>query len=41
MAAYRTGLDPIENGDIKSKLKVKVTVTENVCLNDEKYLLKI
>ena len=34
MAAYNTGSDPIEIGDLGSK--VKVTVTENVCKNDEK-----
>ena len=33
MVASRTGLDPIEIGDLGSK--VKVTVTENVCKNDE------
>ena len=38
MAAFRTGLDPIEIGDLGSKFKV--TVTENSCLNDEKNLLK-
>ena len=34
MVAYRTGSNPIEIGDLGSK--VKVTVTENVCKNDEK-----
>ena len=34
MVAYNTGSDPIEFGDLGSK--VKVTVTENVCKNDEK-----
>ena len=34
MVAYNTGSDPIEFGDLGSK--VKVTVTENVCQNDEK-----
>ena len=34
MVAYNTGSDPIEIGDLGSK--VKVTVTENVCKNDEK-----
>ena len=34
MAAYRTDSNPIENGDLGSK--VKVTVTENVYKNDEK-----
>ena len=34
MVAYRTGLNPIEIGNFGSK--GKVTVTENVCLNDEK-----
>ena len=38
MAAYRTGLNLIEIGDLGSK--VKVTVTENVCENDEKNLPK-
>ena len=33
MVAYRTGSNPIEIGDLGSK--VKVTVTENVCKNDE------
>ena len=36
MVAYCTGSDPIEFGD-----KVKVTVTENVCKNDEKNSPKI
>ena len=39
MAAYNTGSDPIEIGDLGSK--VKVTVTENVCKNDEKNSPKI
>ena len=39
MAAYRTGSDPIEFGDLGSK--VKVTVTENVCKNYEKNSPKI
>ena len=34
MIAYRTGSNPIEIGDLVPK--VKVTVTENVCKNDEK-----
>ena len=34
MVAYRTGSNPIEIGDLGSK--VKVTVTETVCKNDEK-----
>ena len=34
MVAYRTGSNPIEIGDLG--LKVKVTVTENVCKNDKK-----
>ena len=34
MVAYNTGSNPIEFGDLGSK--VKVTVTENVCKNDEK-----
>ena len=38
MVAYNTGLDPIEIGDLGSK--VKVTVTENVCKNDEKKFAK-
>ena len=37
--AYRTGSDPIEIGDLGSK--VKVTVTENVCKSDEKNSPKI
>ena len=39
MIVYCTGLDPIEIGDLGSK--VKVTVTENVSKNDEKNSLKI
>ena len=39
MAAYRTGSDFIEIGDLG--LKVKGTVTENVSQNDEKNSLKI
>ena len=39
MVAYRTGSNPIEIGDRGSK--VKVTVTENVCKNDEKNSPKI
>ena len=39
MVAYRTGFNPIEIGDLGSK--VKVTVTENVCKNDEKNSPKI
>ena len=39
MVAYRTGSNPIEIGDLGSK--VKVTVTENVCKNDEKESPKI
>ena len=39
MVAYRTGSNPIEIGDLGSK--VKVTVTENVCKNDEKNSQKI
>ena len=39
MVAYNTGSDPIEIGDLGSK--VKVTVTENVCKNDEKNSPKI
>ena len=35
---YRTGSDPIEIGDIDSK--VKVTMTENACLNDENKIAK-
>ena len=38
MVAYRTGSDPIEIGNIG--LKVKVTVIENVCRNDEKKISK-
>ena len=38
MVAYNTGSDPIEIGDLGSK--VKVTVTENVCKNDEKKIAK-
>ena len=38
MAAYRIGSNPIEIGDLGSK--VKVTVTENVCKNDEKKITK-
>ena len=34
MVAYPTGSNPIEFGDFGSK--VKVTVTENKCKNDEK-----
>ena len=34
MAAYNTGSESIEIGDLGSK--VKVTVSENVCKNDEK-----
>ena len=34
MVAYNTGSNPIEFGDLGSK--VKVTWTENVCKNDEK-----
>ena len=34
MVGYRTGSNPIEIGDLGSK--VKVTVTKNVCKNDEK-----
>ena len=34
LIAYNTGSNPIEIGDLGSK--VKVTVTENVCKNDEK-----
>ena len=34
MVSYYTGSDPIEIGDLGSK--VKVTVTENVCKIDEK-----
>ena len=39
MAAYNIGSDPIEFGDLGSK--VNVTVTENVCKNDEKNSPKI
>ena len=39
MAAYCTGSDSIEIGDLGSK--VKVTVTENVSKKDEKISLKI
>ena len=39
MVAYRIGSNPIEIGDLGSK--VKVTVTENVCKNDEKNSSKI
>ena len=39
MVAYYTGSDPIEIGDLGSK--VKFTVTENVSKNDEKNSLKI
>ena len=39
MVAYNTGSDPIEFGDLGSK--VKVTVTENVSKNHEKKSLKI
>ena len=38
MVAYRTGSNPIEIGDLWSK--VKVTVTENVCKNDGKKIAK-
>ena len=38
MVAYNTGSNPIEFGDLGSK--VKVTVTENVCKNDEKKIAK-
>ena len=38
MVAYNTGLNPIEFGGLRSK--VKVTVTENVCKNDEKKFAK-
>ena len=34
MVAYNTSSDPIEIGELGSKLKV--TVTENVCKNDVK-----
>ena len=39
MAAYRIDSNPIEIGDLGSK--VKVTVTENVCKNDDKNSPKI
>ena len=39
MAAYNIGSDPIEIGDLGSK--VKVTVTKNVFKNDEKNSTKI
>ena len=39
MVAYNTGSNPIEIGDLGSK--VKVTVTENVCKNEEKKFAKI
>ena len=38
MVSFYTGSDPIEFGDLGSK--VKVTVTENVCKNDEKKIAK-
>ena len=38
MVAYNTGSNPIEFGDLGSK--VKVTMTENVCKNDEKKFAK-
>ena len=38
MVAFCTGSDPIEIGDLGSK--VKVTVTENVSKNDEKKFAK-
>ena len=38
MVAYNTGSDPFEIGDLGSK--VKVTVTENVCKNNEKQFAK-
>ena len=38
MVAYNTGSDPIEFGDLRSK--VKVTVIEYVCKNDEKKFTK-
>ena len=38
MVAYRNGSNPIEIGDLGSK--VKVTVTENVCKNYEKKFTK-
>ena len=39
MITYNTGSDPIEFGDLGSK--VKVTVSENVYKNDEKNSPKI
>ena len=39
MVAYNTGSDPIEFDDLGSK--VKVTVTKNVCKNNEKNSPKI
>ena len=39
MLAYYTGSNPIEIGDLGSK--VKVTVTENVFKNDEKIRQKL
>ena len=39
MVAFCTGSDPIEIGDLGSN--VKVTVTKNVCKNDEKNSPKI
>ena len=39
MVAYHIGLNPIEIDELGSK--VKVTVTENVCKNDEKNSPKI
>ena len=39
MVAYNTGSEPMEIGDLGSK--VKVTVTENACKNDEKNSPKI
>ena len=38
MVAYRIGSNSIEIGDLESK--VKVTVIENVCENDEKKFAK-
>ena len=38
MAAYNASSDPIEIGDLGSK--VKFTVTENVCKNNEKKIAK-
>ena len=38
MITYCTGFDPIEIGDFWSM--VKVTVTENVCQNNEKNSMK-